>query len=168
MEAARFPVHLRVLATGGEEREGGRGAARSRRMLSRVELMHQLDAVAEIAPRAAHSFLAVRVAGLDAVERARGDVGVRFVRRGVGDALSELARGTDLVGELDGATFGVLLQGAGATAAAATAARLTHCLNRLPFLPQACSVVIGSATGTGSHGRRLAWAALEAFGQAET
>lgn len=163
MEAARFPVHLRLLSPTGERDEGRQGPARARRLLSRVELMQQLDAIAELAPQAAHSFLAVRISGLDAVERARGDVGVRFVRRGIAEALGELARGTDLVGELDSATFGVLLQGTGATGAAATAARMTHLLNRLAFLPQACTVLVGSATGTGCHGRRLAWAALEAF-----
>lgn len=161
MVAARFPAHLRPL----EASEGGAftGAPprTARRLLSRVDLLHHLDAVAEIAGSAPLSFLAVRVAGLEGVERERGDVGVRFVVRGVGDTLNGLCRGTDIAGELGAGSFGVILQGAGATAAAATAARLTHHLNRLAFLPPCCSVLVGAATGTGIHGRRLAWAAVE-------
>ncbi|GIW17584.1 hypothetical protein [Tepidiforma sp.] len=162
MEAARFPAYLQPIARDDAAPADG-GRRRARRLLSRVDLLHHLDAVAGLAGSAPLSFLAVRVTGLEEVERDRGDVGVRFVVRGVGEALNGLCRGTDIAGELGPASFGVILQGAGATAAAATAARLTHHLNRLAFLPPCCSVLVGAATGTGMHGRRLAWAALETF-----
>lgn len=163
MNAARFPAYLQPVAILEQPAEGATGTPRVRRLLSRLELLHHLDAVGELAPRAPLSFLVVRISGLEEVEAERGDVGVRFVARAVGESLNELCRGTDIAGELGQGTFGVILQGAGATAAAATAARLTHHLNRLPFLPPVCAVIVGTATGTGNHGRRLAWAALESF-----
>ncbi|GIW12947.1 MAG: hypothetical protein KatS3mg062_0386 [Tepidiforma sp.] len=164
MDAARIPAYLKPVIASGEGRQtAGSGHRSARRLLSRVDLMHHLDAVAELAPSAPLSFLVVRVSGLEELEEARGDVGVRFVCRGVGDALIEFCRGTDIAGELGPGEFGVILQGSGTTAAAATAARLTHHLNRLAFLPGVCSVLVGAATGKGSHGRRLAWAAMETF-----
>lgn len=161
MELARFPTHLRLVRP--QERAEAASPALRRRLLSRRELLHRLDAVAELAPRAPLSFLAVRIEGLEEVEEERGEVGVRFSARAVGDALAQLCRGTDLAGELGTGVLGVVLQGAGATAAAAAAARLTHHLNRLRHLPPGCSVVVGAATGTGSHGRRLVSAALEMY-----
>jgi GGDEF domain-containing protein len=163
MEAARFPAYLRLVARQDDGEATAAGAPARRRLLSRVELMQALDAMPVLAPRAPLSFLAVKVDGIDAVEAERGDIGVRLVSRGVGEALARLCRGTDIPGELDPGTFGVLLQGSGATAAAAVAARLTHHLNRLAFLPGTCAISVGAATGTGSHGRRLARAALETF-----
>lgn len=163
MEAARFPAYLQPLDDREGEARAGKPVRTARRLLARVELLHHLDAVAGLSGSAPLSFLAVKIGGLDEVERERGDVGVRFVVRGVGEALNGLCRGTDIAGELGPSSFGVILQGAGATAAAATAARLTHHLNRLAFLPPCCTVLVGAATGTGIHGRRLAWAALETF-----
>jgi GGDEF domain-containing protein len=160
MEAARFPVYLQPVPRQAAETLAA-PTAPARRLLSRVELLRHLDAQADIAPRAPLSFLAVRVTGLDDVLEQRGEVGVRFVNRGVGEALLGLCRGTDIPGELGEVTFGLILQGAGATAAAAAAARVQHHLNRLAFLPAGCAVLVGAATGTGSHGRRLAWAALD-------
>jgi len=162
MEAARFPVYLQPVPRPAAETLAALTAP-ARRLLSRVELLRHLDAQADIAPRAPLSFLAVRVTGLDDVLEARGEVGVRFVTRGVGEAFLSLCRGTDIPGELGDGEFGLILQGSGPTAAAAAAARLHHHLNRLPFVPSGCAVLVGAATGTGSHGRRLAWAALDVF-----
>lgn len=159
MELARFPTHLRLVRPA--DRDGAVSIPAERRLLSRRELLHRLDAVAELAPQAPLSFLVVRVEGLEAVEDERGEVGVRFVTRAIGEALTQVCRGTDLPGGLETGVFGVVLQGAGATAAAAAAARLTHHLNRLRHLPVGCAVVVGAATGTGSHGRRLVSAALQ-------
>lgn len=163
MNAARYPVYLQPVVIREQSAEEGAATRRVRRLLSRAELLCHLDAVGDLAPRAPLSFLVVRVSSLETVEAERGEVGVRFIERAVGEALGDLCRGTDIAGELGRGTFGVILQGAGAMAAAASAARLTHHLNRLAFLPPACSVVVGTATGTGIHGRRLAWAAMESF-----
>jgi GGDEF domain-containing protein len=162
MQAARFPAYLQPVPRHAAE-PGTAPTAPARRLLSRVELLRHLDAQVDLAPRAPLSLLAVRVTGLDDVLEERGEVGVRFVSRGVGEALLGLCRGTDLPGEMGEGTFGVVLQGSGTTAAAAAAARVQHHLNRLAFLPAGCAVLVGAATGTGSHGRRLAWAALEMF-----
>jgi GGDEF domain-containing protein len=125
--------------------------------------MRHLDTFADIAPRSPLSFLAIRITGLDVVLASRGEIGVRFIARGVGEAFLSLCRGTDIPGELGDGEFGLILQGSGPTAAAAAAARLHHRLNRLPFVPSGCAVLVGAATGTGSHGRRLARAALDMF-----
>lgn len=121
---------------------------------TREALLARLEMVGSLAPSMPLSFLAVHV---------EADGLAAAMLQAVAVRLRELTRATDAVGRLDEATFGVVLQGTGVTAAGAVAARLAHHLNRLPGTPREFSVTVSAATGTGLHAGTLTEAAMETF-----
>ena len=111
----------------------------------------------ELAPRAPlSSFLVVKVSGLG---HCHGEAALKQVAaRG-----RDLTRATDVVGRLTGTAFGIALQGTGATAAGAVAARLTHHLNRLAELSPSICITVSAASGTGINADTLHIAAMDTF-----
>ena len=130
------------------ERDAATGLATRQALLSRLEDMGQL------APHEPLSFVVVKLGGLKNTE---DDAGLRLVAARV----RELTRGTDIVGRLTGTTFGIALQGTGATAAGAVAARLAHHLNRIAELDAAICITVSAATGTGLNAETLPVAAMD-------
>jgi GGDEF domain-containing protein len=167
MVVTRFPSHLRLIGAGqplittaaeptrihpellpDADRDHLTGTA------TRAALLARLEMVGSLAPSMPLSFLAVHV---------EADELNAPMLRAVAARLRELTRPTDAVGRLDDATFGIVLQGTGVTAAGAVAARLVHHLNRLPGAPREFSVTVSAATGTGLNGATLPEAAMETF-----
>jgi GGDEF domain-containing protein len=132
-------------------------------VLRRNTLLSRLTMVGGLGEDAPLSFVAVRVCGLGELHERRGWVACEEVLRSVANGLGGLVRATDTVGRLNASTFGVVLQGTGATAAASVAARLTYRLNRLPEILPSVEVRVGAATGTGENVDTLAIAAVDSF-----
>lgn len=158
MTANRFPTHLQLLGPSIRlvpEAVANVIALPSRRKVaSREELLDRLDAVGELAPDAPLSFLVVKVVGA-----CHGDHDDQLRR--IANRVADLVRGTDLVGRMNGHTFGIVLQGTGVVAAGAVAARLTHHLNRIADLSPSLCITVAAATGTGINAGTLAVAAME-------
>lgn len=112
-----------------------------------------------LAPSAPLSFLVVQVRGVKDTHDAA------TLMECAGLRLRELTRATDAVGRFNGTSFGIVLQGTGATAAGAVAARLSFHLNYLlgALSPGADSVVY-AATGLGLNSGTLPVAALDHLG----
>jgi GGDEF domain-containing protein len=142
-----------------EERRGLRGVA------TRQALIERLHTVGDVAPSAPLSLVAVEVTGLSDLDDPTGEEGSEILAA-VGIRIAELTRPLDLVGRLTGTSFGVLLQGAGAVAGAAVAARLQHHLETFTALRAPLDVVVTVATGTGESASALPVAALDALKEA--
>ncbi len=124
-------------------------------VVTRNALLSRLEEMGELAPTAPLSFVVVKVSGLAQA----GDEALKPIAARV----RELIRATDVVGRLTGTTFGVALQGTGATAAGAVAARLTHHLNRIAELHPAVCITVSAATGTGVNAEMLPVAAMDSY-----
>lgn len=161
MTANRLPTHLRLLGPSiklAPDAVANVIALPSRRRLaSREEVLERLDAAGELAPGAPLSFLVVRVLGA-----CHGDHDDQLRR--IANRMTDLVRGTDLAGRMDGHTFGIVLQGTGVVAAGAVAARLAHHLNRIAELSPSLCITVSAATGTGINAGTLAVAAMETCG----
>jgi GGDEF domain-containing protein len=124
-------------------------------VVTRNALLSRLEEMGELAPTAPLSFVVVKVSGLAQA----GDEALKPIAARV----RELIRATDVVGRLTGTTFGVALQGTGATAAGAVAARLAHHLNRIAELHPAVCITVSAATGTGVNAEMLPVAAMDSY-----
>ena len=158
---ARRPREMRhPLISDGLARRPGRSAEP---LLDRPALVSRLAMIGELSEGAPLSFVAVKVCGLRELHHRRGWVACEELLQEVAGELSGLVRATDSVGRLNASTFGVVLQGTGATAAAAVAARLTYRLNRLPEVLKSVEIRVGAATGTGRNVDTLPIAAVDSF-----
>lgn len=167
MAVTRFPSHLRLIGTNRSLTTPLAAPTRIHPELlpdsdcdhltgtaTRDALLARLEMVGSLAPSMPLSFLAVHV---------EADELAGPMLKTVAERLRELTRATDAVGRLDDATFGIVLQGTGVTAAGAVAARLAHHLNRLPGAPREFCVTVSAATGTGLNAQALTEAAMETF-----
>lgn len=123
--------------------------------------------VAALAPTAPLSLVVVKVDGLSELNREFGwNAGSESLRL-IACEVSNVVRATDMAGRLTGTTFGIVLQGSGATAAGAVAARLSYRVNRILPASQPVSVRVSAASGTGANADVLAIAAMESFENGE-
>jgi GGDEF domain-containing protein len=121
-------------------------------VLDRRQLFETVERVGRVAPRAPLSFLVVVVDGLAELPRQESELTAHLVA----GRITSLTRAVDTVGRMGDAAFGVLLQGTGATAAGAVAARLSyHVSQALHGLNAELGVRVSAATGTGAN-----WATL--------
>ena len=124
-------------------------------------LLERLTTVGEVAPRAPLSFLVVRAEGVGREEMATGSA----LMASLAARLLSLTKATDTVGWFAEGAFGIVLQGTGATAAGAVAARLTQHLGALAELIEpGATVRVSAATGVGLNARTLPAAAATTFG----
>ena len=165
MSVSRFPAHLRLLGPLRAESASRREAAPSfpsidldsaTGVATRTALLERLEAMGQLAPLAPLSFLVVKVSGLTHCD---GEAALKDIAGRV----RQLSRATDTVGRLTGTSFGIALQGTGATAAGAVAARLTHHLNRLAELSPSICITVSAASGTGINADTLHVAAMDTF-----
>ena len=171
----QFPAHLRLIEgcptmDGGPRvtlfrqraAENGVAVRPARQLGSHQGLLERLDCVGTLGPGAPLSFIVVHVAGIDllgADAEERGHAALEATAR----RIHELTRPIDFVGLLARSSFGVVLQGTAATAAAAVAARLEHHLERLAEIEAPLTVRVSVATGTGVNADTLPVAALDAL-----
>ena len=140
-----------------------RDAGASPLLAGHADLIERLSVVAALGPDAPLSFVVVKVDGLSELNRSFGwDAGSEALRA-IGQEVCRVVRATDLAGRLTSTMFGIVLQGSGATAAEAVAARLSYRINRLLPGSQPVSVRVSAATGTGVNADVLPVAALESF-----
>ncbi len=130
-----------------------------RRVNSQVTLYKRLRLFGTLAPAAPLSFVMVKLYGLESMN---GQASEQVLNAVSGRILS-LTRPTDVVGCHAADSFGVALQGTGATAASAVAARLQFHLNQLAETLSSVSVVVSVATGRGFNARLLPAAALDSL-----
>lgn len=177
MTPDRYPAHLRI--AGPVRSPGGRNArpkpgitlmppgkrdrSSGSALLDRATLVSRLAMIGELSEQAPLSFIAVKVCGVRGLHDRRGCAACEDVLKHVARELQALVRATDSVGQLNASSFGVILQGTGAIAAAAVAARLTYRLNRLPDVLQSVEVRVGAATGIGLNAGILPGAAVDSF-----
>lgn len=169
MALSRFPTYLRLVGAPRIEHRAGEPAKvisvpawerdLATGIATRQALLDRLSTVGTLAPTAPLSFVAACIEGAEELDEAT----LGSLQRAVASRLKDLTRATDVVGRIDDDTFGVVLQGTGATAAGAVASRLAHHLNKLPELPRQVGVVVSAATGTGASAETLAVAALDSF-----
>ena len=156
MQSTEYPANL-VLFQPGLRRD--RAVAPPRllpRVMSRRRLFERLETVGRLAPGAALSFLVVRVDGCGGLPRAMAD----NVLSAVAERIRELVRPTDSVGRFDPSAFAVVLQGTGATASSATAARLTLHLDEVVARHSPLArVAVYAETGSGANALLLPIAA---------
>jgi diguanylate cyclase (GGDEF)-like protein len=131
---------------------------------TRQVLLDRLETLGQLAPHAPLSFLVVKLHGLAAINHELGFREGDCALQAVAECVAEFTRATDVVGRLAGSTFGVVLQGSGATAAGAVAARLTHHLAQLQANSRALRVTVSAATGTGLNAPMLPHAAADSLG----
>jgi GGDEF domain-containing protein len=171
MALSRFPTYLRLVGPAiaaertGEAAKMIRVPAWDRDLLtglaSRQALLDRLVSFGSLAPTAPLSFVAARIDGADEMDEADYEE----LQRSIARKLRELSRPMDLAGRLADDTFGVVLQGTGATAAGAVSSRLAHHLNLLPELDGDMAIIVSAATGKGTNAETLAVAALDSFEQ---
>jgi GGDEF domain-containing protein len=130
---------------------------------TRRGLLARLELVGSIAPTSPLSLVIVRLTGLEGLATTSGQEQVTHTLRAVADDLRSVTRATDLVGRLDDHSFAIVLQGAGATAAAAVAARIGHRLAQLAVTRAPIGVNVAAATGTGRNFDTLPVAALDSL-----
>jgi GGDEF domain-containing protein len=156
------PMHLRLVSghVGARplpltERQAHRRTALKRGVagvLDRHELFDTCERVGEVAPTAPLSFLVVTIDGLATLSHDERTLTMRLVSGRV----RALTRALDAVGRMGDAALGVLLQGTGATAAGAVAARMSyHVSQALHVVDAELGVRVSAATGTGAN-----WATL--------
>ena len=126
-------------------------------------LLDQLDMIGSLAPQAPLSFVVVRVHGLDEINSRSDTRAGEAVLRNVAARMWALTRATDTMGRLGASSFGLVLQGTGATAAGAVAARLSHHLNQVTVGRPPVEVRVSAATGRGVNAEMLPGAALESL-----
>ncbi len=174
MAMSRFPGYLALLpdiaerrAVDGEPIPFPTAAAFTRDELCNVAsqrgLLDRLELVGGIAPSAPLSFVVVKVDGMRELNAVCGREAGDTVLCAIADEIHSITRPTDLVGRLSGTAFGVVLQGAGATAAAAVQARLAYRLGRLPQVIGSVDVRVSAATGIGCQFGLLPVAAMDSF-----
>ncbi|MFN0146783.1 MAG: hypothetical protein ACKVT1_09745 [Dehalococcoidia bacterium] len=163
MAIVQLPANLTLL----RPRNGFRGHVRQRPtalapIVSRRELLERLETIGELAPHAPLSFLLVRVEGLDEVSAT--PFSPRQIMGMIGMRIIALTRPTDTVGEYAGNSFGIVLQGAGATAAAAVASRVSFHLAQLrDGLGIETKALVYAATGNGLNAELLPVAAIDSL-----
>jgi GGDEF domain-containing protein len=115
---------------------------------SREALLQRLETIGALAPAAPLSFLVVHVGGLGLLaDPETGPSALSAVARQV----AELTGPLDLAGRYGASGIGIVLQGKGARQAAAVAARLQWCLDRLPEVRRPLFVEVFAASGTGEN-----------------
>jgi GGDEF domain-containing protein len=151
---ASRPVPL----TGHRAQAANGPASQATAVLDAADLEDTIERIGSLAPNAPLSFLVVRVDDLTPL----GGDEAQLLMRLVSGRLRSLVRATDMVGRMGSASFGVLLQGTGTTAAGAVAARLSHHLSQVVRAANsALSVRVSAATGTGVNWNTLPVAACE-------
>lgn len=179
MTPGRSPAHLKLVGSTAlavrphrrpvsADGDGRTGCGRRERLddagvLPRETLLSRLAIVADLSGDAPLSFVAVKVYGLKDLHEASGWDACETTLRTVASTLGAMVRATDSVGRLNASTFGVVLQGAGSTAAGSVARRLAHRLNRMEEIAPAVEIRVGAATGTGRNAGAMPVAALAAF-----
>lgn len=126
-------------------------------------LLDQLDVIGSLAPQAPLSFVVVRVEGLKELNHQSDARAGEAILRDVATRMRQLTRATDTMGRLSGSSFGLVLQGTGATAAGAVAARLSHHLNQIIVGSPPVEVRVSAATGRGLNAGVLPGAALDSL-----
>jgi GGDEF domain-containing protein len=130
-----------------------------RRINCQSTLYKRLALLGSLAPEAPLSFVMVKLYGLDSMDdRAEAEV-----VSAVSSRILNLTRATDVVGRCAADSFGVVLQGTGANAASAVAARLQFHLSQLAEALTSVSFVVSVATGRGFNARALPIAALDSL-----
>jgi len=122
-------------------------------------LHKRLALLGVLAPEAPLSFVLVKLFGLEAMDADTTDE----VTSAISGRILNLTRATDIVGRYAPDSFGVALQGTGATAASAIAARLQFHLSQLAETLSSVSVMVSVATGRGFNARTLPGAALDSL-----
>ncbi len=179
MTLAQLPAHLRLIVPARSPAKAASRDTRTRaerlfgsferdplcQVATRRALFEHLERVGALAPSSPLSLVVVKVNGLAALNRDEG------WRRG-DDLLEQIAgrirsftRTTDVVGRLTGSSFGLVLQGTGATAAGAVASRLAFQLHRPSIVPPPAGVTVSVATGSGINAETLPMAALDSLGE---
>ncbi len=157
-------VFLRPAELAAGARAGSASPCREPRamVVARHQLLERLDLVGELAPNAPLSFLIVQVRGLDTLRERGCGLTQGSVMSAVARRVRELTRATDHVGRFTATSMGVVLQGAGAAAASAVAARITfHLSHGLATIAPGLDVSVHAATGTGLNADILPVAALD-------
>ena len=163
MTVIELPANLKLLRPG----MGIRTTSRATRepvapIVSRAELLERLETIGELAPNGPLSYLLVRIEGLDSSYS--GGLSPRQVMGMMGMRIISLTRPTDTVGDYSGNAFGIVLQGTGATAAGAVAARISFHLMQLgEGLGVATRPLVYAATGTGINADLLPMAAIDSL-----
>ncbi len=157
-------VFLRPAELAASAREAASAPSREPRamVVARHQLLERLDLVGELAPNAPLSFLIVKVNGLESIRDRGCGLSRASVMSAVARRVRELTRATDHVGRFTATSVGVVLQGTGASAASAVAARLTfHLGHGLAAVAPGLEVSVHAATGTGVNADMLPVAALD-------
>lgn len=168
MSTPRFPANLTSIAGGVAARplplteprraDAADPARHGAAVLDRKGLFDTIERIGTVAPTAPLSFLVVNVEDLAALRRDDAQLLMRLICGRV----RALTRATDAVGRMGSASLGVLLQGTGATAAGAVAARLSHHLSQvIRNVDPTLSVCVSAATGTGINWDTLPVAATQ-------
>lgn len=178
MALSRFPAYLTLLrgacdsprpaATGQQPLVLHEVLRRSERdaltgVAMRHSLLDRLETVGALAPGAPLSFVVVKVEGLARMNQELGPANGDDVLRAVARLIGTYTRATDTVGRLTGGSFGVVLQGTGATGAGAVAARLGHYLGQLYVNGRAVDARVTVATGRGINAEVLPAAAFDSL-----
>ena len=104
----------------------------------------------------------MKVDGLESIRDRGCGLSRASVMSAVARRVRELTRATDHVGRFTATSMGVVLQGTGAQAASAVAARLTfHLGHGLAAVAPGLEVSVHAATGTGVNADMLPVAALD-------
>ena len=179
MTLAHLPAHLRLIGPARGPAEAACRETRTRaerlfgsferdplcQVATRQALFEHLERVGALAPSSPLSMVVVKVNGLVALNRDRGwRVGDELLQE-IAGRIRSFTRATDLVGRLTGSSFGLILQGTGATAAGAVASRLEFQLHRPSIVPPPTGVLVSVATGTGINAEMLPMAALDSLGE---
>ena len=122
-------------------------------------LRRRLTLMGSLAPQAPLSFVMVKLYGLDSLsEDAR-----ESALSAISNRVLTLTRATDAVGRYASDRLGIVLQGTGASAASAVAARLQFHLDQLAETLPSVSVVVSVATGHGFNANALPVAAMDSL-----
>lgn len=132
---------------------------------TRHALMERLETLAAVSPNAPLSFVLIKVHGLTETNRIAGFQAGDTVLKDVATKVKAFVRATDMIGRFTSSSFGVVLQGAGATAASAVAARFEHHLNGngMGNGPGRVTVTVSVATGRGLNATTLPLAAVDSL-----
>jgi diguanylate cyclase (GGDEF)-like protein len=128
---------------------------------TRHALIERLETLSALSPNAPLSFVLIKVHGLADTNRLEGFQAGDAVLKDVATTVKALVRATDMIGRFTSSSFGVVLQGAGATAAGAVAARFDHHLNFSG--PNRVTIAVSVATGRGLNATALPLAAVDSL-----